>query len=56
MGTACTKTQDAEQNSKYSVHNRVDETQGKTNFHISCSFYKAVKALTVDGASLFINL
>ena len=30
MGTACTKTQDAGQNSKYSVHNRVDETQGKT--------------------------
>ena len=56
MGTACTKTQDAGQNSKYSVHNRVEETQGKPNFHISCSFYKAVKAMTVVGASLFINI
>lgn len=34
MGTACTKAQDAGQNSKYSVHKRVDETQDTVQPHI----------------------
>ena len=54
MGTACTKAQDAGQNSKYSVHKRVDETQGKTKLSRHFLFILQICQSTDSRPSRFV--